>query len=290
MIISKTFLRENFHKTIVYTYIFKCDNCQEKFTKIGTEAKLKNKRFCSIKCKGVWIRKNRLTSEIISNGLKRFYSKNNVWNKGLNKFNNESIKKISDHHLIPNGEFQKMTRSDEHHKKISESLKGEKNPFFGKKHSNKSKSKISKKRSENIANGTINLKGLGIKGWYFSSKNNTQFYHDSFWELLRMKILDLDENVINWTKRHKIKIPYVFEKIKRNYIPDFLIQYKNKRKVLEEVKGYEEEKRKKLKFKLLKRYCEKNNLEPNIITHKELTKLCNIYFKKSIEDLRKEFK
>ena len=40
--------------------------------------------------------------------------------------------------------------------------------------------------------------------------------------------LDKDDDVISWTKRHGISIPYEYNDIMHNYIPDFLIEYKFK--------------------------------------------------------------
>ena len=43
--------------------------------------------------------------------------------------------------------------------------------------------------------------------------------------------------VKRWTKEHKIKIPYYIFGIKRNYLPDFLVEYQNGDKEIHETKG-----------------------------------------------------
>lgn len=93
-------------------------------------------------------------------------------------------------------------------KKISESISGENNPchkngmsgknnpFFGKTHSKSFREKQSRKMSEKLSNGEINIpKNLyGKKGYYFSKKNQETFYYDSLLEKYRM--IELDEDCI----------------------------------------------------------------------------------------------
>jgi TnsA-like endonuclease N terminal len=75
-------------------------------------------------------------------------------------------------------------------------------------------------------------------GWYCSNKTSkNEFYHSSY-ELRRMKELDLDDNVLLWTKDHDIVMHYQHNGKEKKYIPDFLIQYNDGRKTLEEIKGY----------------------------------------------------
>lgn len=123
---------------------------------------------------------------------------------------------------------------------ISEKNKGENNAFFGKHHNEQTRSKMSEKRAKGISEGRISCGPRGKKGLYESTKSGTQRY-DSFYELLRMKMLDIDDNVVMWTKQHGIQIPYYFE-INRKYVPDFLIQ-KTNCITIEEIKGYENPKK-----------------------------------------------
>lgn len=98
------------------------------------------------------------------------------------------------------------------------------------------------------------------KGYYFSIKSGIQEFYESSYELKRMIELDEDENVISWTKKHKIRIPYLFDNKNKNYVPDFLIEYENF-KILEEIKGWVKN-RKELQTKCQagKVYCDNNNL------------------------------
>jgi hypothetical protein len=291
MIKEKNFLRITRKNTKEFEYKFICDFCGIEFIKVGSEAVLKNKRFHSRSCIGKWIRKNRLTSLVISTGLKRFYSENDVWNKNKTKESCVGVKNISNS-IIKRWDDPKFKEEKIKSSNFFNDKSGSKNPFFGKTHSIENREKFSKKRTEAIANGTYNFYSnlRGFKGWYFSDKMNENFYHDSFWELLRMKILDLDKTVIFWTKKHKIRIHYKINNIVKNYVPDFLITYKNKI-VLEEVKGgCEKLEIKNIKFRILIEYCKINNLYSNIIEGEEMERLCNLFFHKKIRKLREEYK
>jgi len=104
------------------------------------------------------------------------------------------------------------------------------------------------------------------KGKYKSKKTKIVEYYASGFELMWMKKLDTDDDVIYWTKKHKIKIPYLYKNKTRNYIPDFLITYMNEHKLLLEVKGriYNQEIINQ-KNKVAIEYCKKLNIEYKII-------------------------
>jgi len=68
------------------------------------------------------------------------------------------------------------------------------------------------------------------------SPYNFEKYQSSLEERM-MKRLDADPTVAKWTKRHGISIPWIdAQKRQRRYLPDFLVQYKDERKALVEVK------------------------------------------------------
>ena len=98
-------------------------------------------------------------------------------------------------------------------------------------------------------------------GTYHSMKTGSDEYYHSSYELNRMIELDNDVNVIFWTKKHSIRIPYIVNNKSRTYIPDFLIEYQYF-KVLEEVKGWVgDELIFKLKCEAAEIYCKNNNLK-----------------------------
>jgi hypothetical protein len=75
-----------------------------------------------------------------------------------------------------------------------------------------------------------------------------------------MKELDVNENVLSWTKKHGIVIKYKHDGIIKSYIPDFFIEYCDGRKIVEEVKGcIDDIEIFKLKKEACEKYCYDNN-------------------------------
>jgi hypothetical protein len=62
-------------------------------------------------------------------------------------------------------------------------------------------------------------------------------FYDSDLEKYYMVELEGMPGVRSWTKRHSIKIPYRFFFIKRNYLPDFLVEFNDGSKEIHETKG-----------------------------------------------------
>jgi len=61
--------------------------------------------------------------------------------------------------------------------------------------------------------------------------------YDSALEREYMIELERDAAVVKWTKKHGIKIPYTFLGIRRYYIPDFVVEYRDGTKEIHETKG-----------------------------------------------------
>jgi hypothetical protein len=185
----------------------------------------------------------------------------------------DSKQKIRESLLNPNSDFQKWINSDEAKKLFqtySEKMIGEGNHFYGKMHSKEVKERMSTIKTEQIASGELNVlvNAWGNKGSYKSIKTNlVEFYHSEL-ELVRMKMLDSDNDVIHWTKKHGICIPYLYKGNIKNYVPDFLIINSDDSKTLEETKGYDS--KAKLKKEALKKYCKENNFTYNWINQHEL--------------------
>ena len=172
-------------------------------------------RFCNKQCKNLNSLKNhevrckqnenRLT---ISNHLTKWCKKNNYsWNRGLTKETDERVKRNAEN--------------------ISESLKGEKNPFYGKHHSKKTKRLLSKKMKE-YSHLNAKRNSWAKMGWY-----------DNIWMMSTYElayyiyIRDLGENIIRCTDRFMYKYLNEFH----YYTPDFIV---NNNYI--EIKGYETEK------------------------------------------------
>jgi len=79
-----------------------------------------------------------------------------------------------------------------------------------------------------------------IRGTLSGLKKNPEgsTSYDSLLERDYMIELEQDPAVKTWTKKHGIKIPYLFLGIiKRNYLPDFLVEYNDGSKEIHEGKG-----------------------------------------------------
>lgn len=53
-----------------------------------------------------------------------------------------------------------------------------------------------------------------------------------------MKQLDVNDNVVRWTKNHDVRIPYTYDGT-QTYVPDFRIVTRDDLVIVMEAKGYE---------------------------------------------------
>jgi hypothetical protein len=136
-------------------------------------------------------------------------------------------------------------------------------------------------------------KYIGHGGTYKSELSGVIESYDSNWELIRMKMLDDDPYVISWTKLHKIKITYedICKGIakQRNYIPDFLIKYKEQT-VLEEIKGFIfNSETVDAKSAAATAYCNDNNIIYRFINEASFYKLVRDKYGKTVKSVLKDF-
>lgn len=73
---------------------------------------------------------------------------------------------------------------------------------------------------------------VGLKRSPYREEN-----YDSDLEKYYMVELEKMPGVKSWTKKHNITIPYRFFFVKRNYIPDFLVEFNDGSKEIHETKG-----------------------------------------------------
>lgn len=90
---------------------------------------------------------------------------------------------------------------------------------------------LSQSASLNIKNKGVNFKGENIL--YKSVKNNCEILANSSYELARFLELEADDNVVLYTKDVET---ICYNDCNNNYTADIYIEYKNGRKVVEEVK------------------------------------------------------
>lgn len=80
---------------------------------------------------------------------------------------------------------------------------------------------------------------ISIRGNYENPQKSPWNFekYDSDLERRMMGRLERDPHVAKWMKRHGITIPWINgQKHQRRYVPDFLVQYEDGRKVVLEVK------------------------------------------------------
>ncbi len=273
-------------------YLIRCDTCNKEKWYRGKECNNGIRRYCSRPC----INKGRPHTD----KWKSQMSARNMGDKNPfsgRKHSVETRLRMRESHVTAPSmwDIKKQTLSAEEYdiwySKYCLNRSGQNNHFFGKRHSASTRKHLSEVRAKLISEGKIDLgpSHYGIKGYYFSAKMNERFRHDSLAERVRMMILDADDDVVGWTKRHAIRIGYKFDGYCKMYIPDFLIE-KEDGYMLEEVKGYENLRKKEAKFDALRNYCRNNGLMSNILTYSDIDKLCKHWFGKSMYIARKEYK
>ena len=123
------------------------------------------------------------------------------------------------------------------------------------------------------------------KGYYISIRDNNNKWFDSSYELSRMKQLDLDDNVMEWS-RNDIKIKYTGEDNKEHtYTPDILIKYNDGLIVIEEIKG-RITRRDILKMEAAIPYLEKMNIKYKIVQKNDIY---DDFIEPIIEDYENKF-
>lgn len=147
------------------------------------------------------------------------------------------------------------------------------NGMKGNHHTSEAKTKMSRHKANLIAAGKFNIlsNNRGIKSWHVSTKTGERFFADSLLELFRMTQLDRNNDIVTWTKRHKVKILYFFDGIGRYCVPDFFITYSDGHKEIEEVKG-RITKKEIIKKNAIEMWCKNNDLSFSFVTQVQLNK------------------
>jgi hypothetical protein len=159
---------------------------------------------------------------------------------------------------------------------LREKNSGEKNGFFGKKHTEETRQKMRESRSQLILAGRMNWKLFGHKsGVYDSQKTGKSVYFRSSWEEAVMQYLDANNEVSTWDYEC-MRIPYFYNDNKRWYVPDFLVTFSDGHRELWEVKPKEFVGAKKtmLKVEAARAWCQENAIACyRIIDRIELEKM-----------------
>ena len=140
------------------------------------------------------------------------------------------------------------------------------------------KSKASATVTEKILRGECNYESENINyltGYYSSKKcKKPKAYFRSSLELRMHYLLDMDENVLEY-ENEPFSIKYNLEDgTEKNYIPDFIVKYKNDKINLKEIKPAfrMREESVQYKIKIAESFCNENGIEFDYIDEKYLYK------------------
>ncbi len=98
--------------------------------------------------------------------------------------------------------------------------------------------KMSEKISKLYSEGIITNSSNKYKRGEYTSKNNEVFLYSSSYELESMILFDKSDNVKMWTNKHGIRIKYYYNNLNRHYVPDFVVEFKNGKTYILELKGW----------------------------------------------------
>src|SRR5574343_1742689 len=121
---------------------------------------------------------------------------------------------------------------------------------------------------DQIANGR-NLYANHKKGWFHSNKQNKDIWYDSSYELKALEILERDENCLSFS-RTNFKVPYLYEGIMKNTVPDFIVNDKLVIEVKPKRRVFLEKERRKIEATYS--YCIARGLDFIVWTEKEIDK------------------
>lgn len=181
--------------------------------------------------------------------------------------------------------------SAERNRHLSEVMKGENNPFYGKKHTKETCELLSKINIERLLknDGVNTASNSSKKGEFYSEKNKCHIKYDSTYEVQAYKLLEKRDDVISYG-RCKFSIPYILEEKECNYMPDIIITFSNSdKKTIVEIKPKRrlKEQINIAKFKALRTYCILNNFNCKVWTEQKLFKN-NIEYRNLLKELMNE--
>lgn len=254
---------------------FVCFFCGKTFSRYPS--KIKGHTFCSVECN-------------------RNFRKNNGTRKG--KKNSEYQKQVVRNRMLSekNPMFGKK-ETEEHKRMRAEKIKGHRGAWTGKKQpremiekriksyllghktsketrrklslSNRGKKRTREQREQNsirtselfIKRGFFSTGVRGKWGYFYSHKNKENMFFRSSFEEKAYKILEGDKRVIRFF-REPIRIPYFYDGLTRNYIPDIMVVEKDCKKLIEVKANWEKQTPKNMaKMKAAIEFCQKTGMK-----------------------------
>jgi len=261
-------------RTGITMYCRVCPVCNSTF-----ESKYKTQKSCSYECGQLfkYVNNPNLKDELSSNGKKQFenmHKNGKSYKMPKGKYTQEFKDALSERAKKPKSAKTK-NKMKENHWTLKDTTKEETiakilhtrslNPICS---TEEYKNRLANYVKEN-PDCVKSHKRFKV-GNYFNKYIEDNEYHHYGYELRFMKFLDKQENVIFWTKRHKIFIKYEFNGVVHEYWPDFLINLVDGIILLIELKGYEEDVDK-LNAKIIagENYCNQNKYTYKIIFQKD---------------------
>lgn len=109
------------------------------------------------------------------------------------------------------------------------------------------------------------------KGWFWSDKSNHNMFYMSSYEHRRLQFLEKCKQVLWFSTKHDIRIPYMFENNVHIYIPDIVVKLAQNFETVEEIKGYvrDEKKFEAKKFAAIK-WCKTHGKNYSVLFEKDL--------------------
>lgn len=244
---------EAFKRGIEQKYIIKaCKRCNKEYETLYR----KKTEYCSRKCSSNYQpgeKHSGYGKEGPTKGIK-------PWTYGLKKETDIRILNLSEKiRKIHKEQFASGLRSNAM----------ENNPNWGKKRESRTKEQLENYSKAAIKRIATMAKGGYIKGYYISEKAiKRKMYYRSSYELLFMKLSDIDDNVITY----EYEPFYIKYNIGKRYLPDFIVHFKDGSKTIIEIKSDYTKNLKnfKEKEKIARIYCETNNMIYKIYTLEDI--------------------
>lgn len=254
---------------------FECMMCGKVFSR--SPSLVKGRTFCSMYCNRVF-RKNNGTRRGKKNSD---YQKMVVRERMLGPLNPTRGKKESEEHkkmrakkiIGHRGAWKgKKQPRDMVEKRIKSYLLGHKTSEetrkkislanIGKKRNREQREKNSVNTSERLMKSGFFSSGVrGKWGYFYSHKNKENMFFRSSFEEKAYKILEKDNNVVSF-KREPIRIPYFYDGLTRNYVPDIISIGKNGTTLIEVKANWEKQTPKNIaKMNAAIEFCKKTGMK-----------------------------
>lgn len=252
--------------------LFCSSKCKREYNVRNREIENKNCVICSKEFTVTIKQKRDRTKQTCSRSCQTSLVNRNMDKEKASKKSSETTKRMyADGSLI----HPWVGRKHSEKTKIKISLKqgdgrnrGENNPMYGKTHTKEVREQMSIRISEH----------LGPRPWlrnktgkFYSNKNNAEYIFRSSWEESVFQFLEQDEKVLSYISE-PFRISYMWTGFvkgtttnityKRHYVPDILVTYDNQDKNLIEIKpnGFLSYEINQAKFAAARSYCSENNM------------------------------